>query len=111
MRNGDYSRSDYQRSQFACWSALWVGTFIGAGLAFLFAPQTGCELRGMLRKYAAKTKDEVLERGREAWDIAMERGQEALQQASQSAGEYMKSGRDRAEEAGGVAAAAFKEGP
>jgi gas vesicle protein len=116
MRNGDYYGSDYYGNEFAGWSAFLAGAFIGAGLALLFAPQTGSELRGVLRNYAARTKDEMMERGREAWDTAvergkeyMERGQEGLQQAGRSAREYMEAGREKAKEAGGEAASKFKE--
>ena len=116
MRNGDYYGSDYYENEFAGWSAFLAGAFIGAGLALLFAPQTGSELRGVLRNYAARTKDDMMERGREAWDTAvergkeyMERGQEGLQQAGRSAREYVDAGREKVREAGGEAAAKFKE--
>jgi gas vesicle protein len=109
MRNGDYYRREYHGSQFADWSAFLAGTFIGAGLALLLTPQTGSELRGVLRNYAAKTKDEVLERGREAWDTAMERGHQTLQQAGQRVREHVESGQEKMKEAGGEAAAKFKE--
>jgi gas vesicle protein len=116
MRNGDYYSGDYYGNEFAGWSAFLAGAFIGAGLALLFAPQTGSELRGVLRNYASRTRDEMMERGREAWDTAvergkdyMERGQESIQQAGRSAREYMDSGRERMKEAGAEAAAKFKE--
>ena len=116
MRNGDYYSGDYYGNEFAGWSAFLAGAFIGAGLALLFAPQTGSELRGVLRNYASRTRDEMMERGREAWDTAvergkdyMERGQESIQQAGRSAREYMDSGRERMKGAGAEAAAKFKE--
>jgi gas vesicle protein len=116
MRNGDYYGSDYYGNEFAGWSAFLAGAFIGAGLALLFAPQTGSELRGVLRNYAARTRDDMMERGREAWDTAvergkeyMERGQEGVQQAGRSAREYVEAGREKMREAGGEAAAKFKE--
>ena len=68
MRNGDY---EYYEDDAMGWSAFVAGAFIGAGLALLFAPQTGTELRGMLRNYAARAKDEAWERGRTAWDSAV----------------------------------------
>lgn len=114
MRNGDYY-SSYE-NEFAGWSAFLAGAFIGAGLALLFAPQTGSELRGVLRNYAARTKDEMMERGREAWDTAvergkeyMERGQEGLQEAGRTAREYMEGGREKMKEAGREAASKFTE--
>ncbi|HKR78844.1 MAG TPA: YtxH domain-containing protein [Nitrospira sp.] len=98
MRNGDY---EYYEDDAMGWSAFVAGAFIGAGLALLFAPQTGTELRGMLRNYAARAKDEAWERGRTAWDSAVERGkeyyergQEAVQEAGRSAREYAQSGKE-----------------
>jgi len=82
-------------------SAFVAGALIGAGVALLFAPQTGTELRGMLRNYASRAKDEAWERGRSAWDSAIERGkeyyekgQEAVQEAGRSAREYAQSGKE-----------------
>ena len=98
MRNGDY---EYYEDDAMGWSAFVAGAFIGAGLALLFAPQTGTELRGMLRNYAARAKDEAWERGRTAWDSAVERGkeyyekgQETVQDAGRSAREYVQSGKE-----------------
>jgi gas vesicle protein len=115
MRNGDYYSGDYG-SESAGWSAFLAGAFIGAGLALLFAPQTGSELRGVLRNYASRAKDDMMERGREAWDTAvergkeyMERGQETLQEAGRSARDYMQSGQEKVKEAGKEAAAKFKD--
>src|SRR5690348_4504285 len=98
MRNGDY---EYYDEDASGWSAFIAGALIGAGVALLFAPQTGNELRGMLRSYASRAKDEALERGRAAWDTAVERGkeyyergQEAVQEAGRSAKEYAQSGKE-----------------
>jgi gas vesicle protein len=98
MRNGDY---EYYEEDAMGWSAFVAGALIGAGVALLFAPQTGNELRGMLRNYAARAKDEALERGKAAWDTAVERGkeyydkgQEAVQEAGRSAREYAQSGKE-----------------
>ncbi|HET9963234.1 MAG TPA: YtxH domain-containing protein [Nitrospiraceae bacterium] len=116
MRNGDYYSSDYQGSDSAGWSAFLAGAFIGAGLALLFAPQTGQELRGMLRSYASRAGEDMMDRGREAWDTAvergreyMERGQEAVQEAGRTAREYAQSGGERLKEAGREAASKFKD--
>jgi gas vesicle protein len=97
MRNGDY---EYYEDDAMGWSAFVAGALIGAGVALLFAPQTGTELRGMLRNYAARAKDEAWERGRTAWDNAVERGkdyydsQEAVQEAGRTAREYAQSGKE-----------------
>ena len=91
---------DYE-SDYTGWSAFIAGAFIGAGVALLLAPQTGSELRGMLRSYATRAKEEMGERGREAWDTAIERGRdymetgrEAMKEAGRTAREYMDSGKE-----------------
>ena len=116
MRNGDYYTEEYGRNDAAGWSAFLAGAFIGAGLALLFAPQTGTELRGILRNYASRAKDEAFDRGREAWDTAVdrgreyvERGQETLQEAGRTARDYVQSGQERLKEAGKEAVGKFKE--
>ena len=83
------------------WSAFVAGALIGAGVALLFAPQTGAELRGMLRNYASRARDEAMERGRAAWDTAVERGkeyydkgQETMQDVGRSAREFAQSGKE-----------------
>ena len=103
MRNSDY---EYYDDDATGWSAFIAGALIGAGVALLFAPQTGSELRGMLRNYASRAKDEAFERGRAAWDTAVERGreyyeqgQEAAQEAGKTAKEYAQSGKDALREA------------
>jgi gas vesicle protein len=91
---------DYE-SDYMGWSAFVAGAFIGAGVALLLAPQTGSELRGMLRSYASRAKDEMTDRGREAWDTAidrgkeyMETGREAVKEAGRTARDYMESGKE-----------------
>jgi len=98
MRNGDY---EYYEEDAMGWSAFVAGALIGAGVALLFAPQTGTELRGMLRSYASRAKNEAVERGKAAWDQAVERGkeyyekgQEAVQEAGRSAREFAQSGKE-----------------
>lgn len=91
---------DYD-SDYTGWSAFVAGAFIGAGVALLLAPQTGSELRGILRSYASRAKDEMADRGREAWDTAidrgkeyMETGREAVKEAGRTAREYMETGKE-----------------
>ncbi|MDF0642418.1 MAG: YtxH domain-containing protein [Nitrospira sp.] len=98
MRNGEY---EYYEDDVTGWSAFIAGALIGAGVALLFAPQIGAELRGILRTYASRVKDEAFERGRAAWDTAVERGREyyeqgreAVQDAGRAAKEYAQSGKD-----------------
>jgi len=98
MRNGDY---EYYEDDAMGWSAFIAGALIGAGVALLFAPQTGMELRGILRSYASRAKDEAMERGRSAWDNAVERGkeyyekgQETVQEAGRTVRDYAQSGKE-----------------
>ena len=106
MRNGEY---EYYEDSMG-WSAFMAGALIGAGVALLFAPQTGTELRGMLRSYASRAKEEAVERGRAAWDTAVERGkdyyekgQETMQEAGRSAREFAQSGKEAFREGGQAA--------
>jgi gas vesicle protein len=99
-----YNR-DYE-SDYGGFSAFLAGALIGAGVALLFAPQTGSELRGILRSYANRAKDEMAERGREAWDTAVERGKEymetgkeAMRDAGRTAREYVETGKETVREA------------
>ena len=72
--------------------AFMAGMVVGAGVALLYAPQTGKETRRMLAKKADELKDEaeeivedVLEKGKkvlkekkEQFDAAIEAGKEAM---------------------------------
>ncbi len=91
---------DYE-SDYTQWSAFVPGALMGAGVALLLAPQTGSELRGMIRSYASRATDEIAERGREAWDTAVERGKEymetgrhAMSEAGRTAREYVETGKE-----------------
>ena len=68
-------------------SAFITGALVGAGVALLFAPQSGAQMRGLLRDYAARAKDEMdetVDRGTEALDSAVERGQEFVEKGKES---------------------------
>jgi gas vesicle protein len=56
-----------------------AGIFVGAGLGLLLAPGAGEDLREVLRDQLNRTKDELLERGREALQTAIEQGREYLE--------------------------------
>jgi gas vesicle protein len=97
MRNGEYEYYD----DSTAWPAFLVGALLGAGIALLLAPRTGSELRGFLRDYASKTKDEALEQGKAAWDSAVDqgkafydKGEDAVQEAGQSAREFKQAGKE-----------------
>jgi len=84
-----------------------AGALIGAGVALLFAPQHGTELRGRLRNYANRAKDDLFEKGQEAWDTAVERGreyydkgEEVIRDAGRSAREFAQQGQEAVKEAG-----------
>ena len=84
--------------------AFLAGALIGAGIALLLAPQTGAELRGLLRHRA---RDEAYERGREVWDTAVERGKdyldsgkETMREAGRTAREHVESGKEAVKEVG-----------
>lgn len=89
------------------WSAFIAGALIGAGVALLFAPQAGTETRGALRNYANRAKDELMEKGEEAWDTAVERGkeyydkgEEVVRNAGRSTRGVMQRGEDAVKDAG-----------
>jgi gas vesicle protein len=93
--------------EYTAMPAFLAGALIGAGIALLLAPQTGSELRGMLRSYASRARDEAYDKGREVWDTAVERGKEYLEtgketmrDAGKTAREYMESGKEAVREAG-----------
>ncbi|MBX3234658.1 MAG: YtxH domain-containing protein [Nitrospiraceae bacterium] len=99
--------SEYQDSGNL--SAFLAGALVGAGVALLFAPQTGSRMRGMLRDYAARAKDELdgaVEQGSEAWDRAVEggqrfvqKGQDTVRRAGRQAKDFVESAREEVEKA------------
>ncbi len=105
MRNGNYY--DEGIGDATGWSAFMAGALIGAGVALLFAPQPGSELRGLLRNYANRAKDDLMDKGQEAWDTAVERGreyydrgEEVIRDAGRSAKEFAKQGQEAVKDAG-----------
>lgn len=73
----EQERSDGSNSGMAFISGLCAGALIGTGLGLLFAPRKGSELREQLSdaattmgKTVAKTADDVVQRGRSAYDRA-----------------------------------------
>jgi len=85
-----------------------TGAVIGAGIALLFAPQAGVELRRLLRGYAARAQDEfekTVDHGTEMLDSAVERGQEFVKQGKDSLRETGRQAKEFAE----AGRKAFKE--
>jgi gas vesicle protein len=81
-------------------SAFITGALVGAGIALLFAPQSGAQMRGLLRDYAARAKDELdaaCDRGTETLDSAMERGQEFVEKGKESLRETSRQAKGFAE--------------
>jgi len=77
-----------------------TGALIGAGLALLFAPQSGAQMRGLLRDYAARAKDEldeVVDQGAEVLDSTVERGQEFVEKGKESLREATRQAKGFAE--------------
>lgn len=59
-----------------------AGALVGAGVALLFAPKSGSQMRGLLRDYAARAKDELdeaVDLGTDAWNRARDRGEELIE--------------------------------
>ena len=87
-------------------TAFLAGALIGAGVALLLAPQSGAELRGMLRSYASRAGEDIMERGQRAWDTAVERGKdyletgrETMREAGRSAQDYVEKGQQTVRQA------------
>jgi gas vesicle protein len=77
-----------------------TGALIGAGVALLFAPQSGEQMRGLLRDYAARAKDElddVVDQGADVLDNTMERGHEFVEKGKDSLREAGRQVKDFAE--------------
>lgn len=114
MRNGN---SYDETTDSVGWSAFLAGALIGAGVALLFAPQRGSELRGLLRNYADRAKDDLMDKGQEAWDTAVERGkeyydkgEETIREAGRSGKEFARQGEEAMKDAGRSAKEFAKEG-
>jgi gas vesicle protein len=83
-----------------------TGAVVGAGVALLFAPQAGAQLRGLLCDYAARAKDELdeaVDHGTEVLDSAVERGQEFVKQGKDSLHETGRMAKELGEAAGKAA--------
>jgi gas vesicle protein len=104
MHNGNHY--DEENGNAMEWSSFIAGALIGAGVALLLAPERGTELRGKLRDYAKRAKDELMEQGQEIWDTAVERGkeyydkgEEVVREAGQSAKEFAEQGAQQGQKA------------
>lgn len=81
-----------------------LGALVGAGVALLFAPQSGAEIRRLIRDYAVRAKEELAEnvdRGAEALDSAVEQGHEFVEkvhEVGREAKTFAEAGRKVAQE-------------
>ena len=81
-------------------SGFFVGALVGAGIALLLAPQSGAQMRGLLRDCAARAKDELdgaVDHGVEVMDSAVERGHEFVEKGKQSLRETGRQAKEFAE--------------
>lgn len=88
------------RPESANLSGFFVGALVGAGIALLFAPQSGAQMRGRLRDYAARAKDELdeaIDHGTEMLDSAVERGHEFVEKGKDSLRETGREAKELAE--------------
>jgi len=89
-------------------AGFFVGALVGAGIALLFAPQAGTQLRGLLRDGAGTAKDKLKEatnHGTEILKSAVAHGQEFVEKGKES---LRETGR-QAEELGAERRKAFNQ--
>ena len=78
-----------------------IGALVGAGVALLFAPQAGSQMRALLRDYTTRAKeelDEAVDSGADAWESAKDRGQEFVEKGKESLHEAGRQAKGLAEE-------------
>ena len=97
---GESTMGSSDRHESGNLSTFITGALIGAGIALLFAPQSGAQMRGLLRDYAARAKDELdgaVDHGAEALDSAVEHGQEFIEKGKESFRETGRQAKEFAE--------------
>ena len=75
-------------------SAFVAGALVGAGMALLLTPQPGAEVRGMLRRYASKSRENVVEHGRDALQTAVDRGKEYMEKGKEAVRSGIETGKE-----------------
>jgi gas vesicle protein len=73
------------------------GAIIGVGAALLLAPQSGAETRKLLKTYAEKAEEEVLEKGKEArstLDTAIGQGKQFINEKKSVLTAAFEAGKD-----------------
>jgi gas vesicle protein len=86
---------DMHSNRLNTWIGFFAGISVGAGVALLLAPQKGTDLRAKLTRFTSKTGDEIVDRGKEAWDSVSEAGTQYMKTGSK----VLKEAARRAEEA------------
>lgn len=79
-------------NEYSTMAAFLAGAFVGAGVALVLAPQSGSKTRNMMRDFAARAKDEMVERGKAAIETAIERGKDYVEVGRERAKLYLESG-------------------
>ncbi|HKQ33671.1 MAG TPA: YtxH domain-containing protein [Nitrospiraceae bacterium] len=90
----------FDRHESGRFSAFITGALVGAGIALLFAPKAGSQMRGILRDYATRANDELddaIDHGSEAWNQATQRGQEFVEKGKESLRETARQAKGFAE--------------
>jgi gas vesicle protein len=78
-------------------AAFVAGALIGGGVALLLAPQRGKDSREKLQAYASRAKDNLVERGKEALNVAAEQGKEYLKSGREAMKDFVGDTRDHIE--------------
>lgn len=84
-------------NRFALLGAFGAGMLIGGGMALLCAPQRGKDLRRRLQTSAVRAKDDLTERGKEAWSATAGRGQEYMTGGKEAMKNFIGNTRDHIE--------------
>jgi gas vesicle protein len=101
--------SDYQHEGNSFVMGLMTGAILGAGLAVLFAPKRGSELRTQLSetansvasnasqayRRASETAGQWVERGREAGEQVFRKTRQAVNEGAQEAQRYVRESTER----------------
>ncbi len=88
------------RAESGTVSGFFVGAVVGAGIALLLAPQSGAQMRGLLRDWAARAQDGfdgAVDRGVEVMDSAIDRGHDFVEKGKRSLRETGRQAQDFAE--------------
>jgi gas vesicle protein len=77
--------------------AFLAGAVIGVGAALLSAPQSGAETRRLLKTYAEKAEEEILEKAKEAratLDTTIEQGKQFVKEKKSVLTEAFEAGKE-----------------